>query len=620
VLWRERGIPQRLHVDLGAREARTIPLVMLLPTSTERFVLTYRAAGLAEQRHEVPFAGRNDVAAVVLADPPRMRGQLFSMVAASGSSSSARPLSLAEVAFSPESGDPLVPDQAAGWAPYPIVFATVSDAERLEGAARRAFVGHVQAGARVVLVPRRPEDCASPIVRELMGAVRCDPWVDGDSPSSPAVADGSASPASPAWVGVLRMRAQGDALTLEEPFGVSRPLGFGTVFLLGWDANAADASVPATEQVMRAVVLHLARQVRPHHALGSVPNDVAALRTALDPNESFRPALGGVAILLLLYVFAVGPINFHLVAKRGRPTLALLTTPLIALACLLLLASGAYLSKGVWMRYRSIDVLELASGEVRGVRTRYLGYYLTRPHTFDVTPRDGVRVSLLEGGGGRGPVALPRAGGLSLADVRGGLWETVVTQEQSLADTQEAVRVVVQHDNAALVTVVNHGTLPLRGAVYVSQVGEAFALGDIPPGESRAQPVDPTANLPEWELRMPRGSSPDVERVARELGFADDAALALRGAMSIMREGATREGVWARLEGEGDGASAPGFALDWERRLVFIAANREAAVATFLPEPEPEPEPERTGAPPVVRPLDPLDPFGVAEDATEETP
>src|SRR5690606_20624807 len=120
---------------------------------------------------------------------------------------------------------------------------------------------------------------------------------------------------------------------------------FGTVFLLGWDANAPDADPAATVHVMQAVLAQQARPARPQHVLGAEPQDTSVLRAALDPNESFRPALGLVAVLLLLYVFAVGPINFHYVARRGKPTLALLSTPLISLLCLLLMASVAYVSK-----------------------------------------------------------------------------------------------------------------------------------------------------------------------------------------------------------------------------------------------------------------------------------
>jgi hypothetical protein len=436
----------------------------------------------------------------------------------------------------PRAVTPLVPDDVAGWSNYPVVFAAVADAEKLEGAARRALVGHIQAGGRVVLVPRRPEDCAAPIVRELLGSVTC------------AALDAEAVLAGPtenAWQRARRFLTTGDANTQVEPFGLSRPLGFGTAFLLGWDANAADADPSATQDLLQALLQHHARTMRAQHALGRVPDDPSALRTALDPNESFRPALGIVAILLLLYVLAVGPLNFRYVERQGRPTVALLTTPLIALGCLLLMASAAYLSKGVSMRARVIDVLELPSGDARGVRTRYVSYYLTRPRTFDAVPDPGVHAMLLEpDSAGRGAVAEAQRGGLALTGLRGGLWETIVTQEQSLLDTGGALRVDIRHDSPTQVTVVNAGGQRLLGAIYVSAAGDVYVLGDLAPGESRPQPTTVLAIVPEWELRMGRGTSSEVEATALAMGMPVDAAPALRATMSVMRPDASREGVW----------------------------------------------------------------------------
>ncbi len=126
------------------------------------------------------------------------------------------------------------------------------------------------------------------------------------------------------------------------------------------------------------------------------------------------------------------------------------------------------------------------------------------------------------------------------------------------------------------------------GAIYVSAAGDVYVLGDLAPGEQRAQPTSVLAMLPEWELRMGRGSSPEVEATALAMGMPVDATLALRAAMSVMRADASREGVWARVEGNGDGASSDGFELEWERRFVFVAARRNANLPLGFPQPLPE--------------------------------
>ena len=57
--------------------------------------------------------------------------------------------------------------------------------------------------------------------------------------------------------------------------------------------------------------------------------------------------------------------------------------------------------------------------------------------------------------------------------------------------------------------------------------------------------------------------------------------------MSVILDGASREGVWARLDGDGEGTSAEGFTLEWERRFVFVAARREASSPIYVPTPPP---------------------------------
>lgn len=605
--WRDRSVPQRVRVDLPARQQRDLRLSLQVSLGTERCVLTYTPEGIPPQRAQAPLSVRTGTGVVVLANPPRMRGHLFAM--GSGASGYPSDLLLAEASFAPESGDPRVPDDAAGWSAHPIVFATVADAEKLEGAARRALVGHVQAGARLVLVPRRPEDCTAPIVRELLGPVTCNAAFPGEA----------SAPPSTSWQRARRFHAVADASTQIEPFGLSRPLGFGTTFLLDWDANAADAPPDATQELLQALLLHLARPMRVHHPLGGLPEDPSSLRTALDPNESFRPALGIVAILLLFYVLAVGPLNFRYVERQGRPTVALLTTPLIALVCLVLMAGAAYFSKGVRMRTRVIDLLEIPSGDTRGVRTRYVSYYLTRPRTFDAVPEAGVARLLEQDAGGRGVAAEVRDGGVALTGLRGGLWETIVTQEQSLVDTGGALRVDIRAENVTQVRVTNTGSAPLMGAVYINGAGEVYVLGDLAPGESRLQPTALLAMLPDWELRMSRGDTPEVESTTLAMGMPVEAALGLRAAMSVIRVDASREGVWARIDGAGEGASADDFTLEWERRFVFIAARREASAPIHSTPPVPQAEapvvePPASFAPPI--PSAPVTPPSVSPPPT----
>ena len=74
--------------------------------------------------------------------------------------------------------------------------------------------------------------------------------------------------------------------------------------------------------------------------------------------------------------------------------------------------------------------------------------------------------------------------------------------------------------------------------------------------------------------------------MANAMGLPRDASVALRGALSVIREAASREGVWAVLEASGEGPSAEGFELDWEHRFVFVAANPLAHAPSTRPDPQ----------------------------------
>ena len=78
---------------------------------------------------------------------------------------------------------------------------------------------------------------------------------------------------------------------------------------------------------------------------------------------------------------------------------------------------------------------------------------------------------------------------------------------------------------------------------------------------------------------------------------ADDAAM-LRAALSVIRDGASREGVWARLPASTTGAGPAGFSLEWEHRLVFVAERHDERVPLHLvPAPVERVEPDETWAP-----------------------
>ena len=144
------------------------------------------------------------------------------------------------------------------------------------------------------------------------------------------------------------------------------------------------------------------------------------MRVALDPNESYKPGLAIAAVLLLLYVVLVGPVNFRFIGKRGTPTLALLTTPALAALGLVAMLGVGYIGKGVLMRYRRVEVSEAIEGERFAPSRRYTSLFLTRPVVFDLDAPARGALTMVPGGMGDVPPTTEHPGGAThLRDVRG---------------------------------------------------------------------------------------------------------------------------------------------------------------------------------------------------------
>ena len=129
------------------------------------------------------------------------------------------------------------------------------------------------------------------------------------------------------------------------------------------------------------------------------------------PNESYKPGLAIAAVLLLLYVVLVGPVNFRFIGKRGTPTLALLTTPALAALGLVAMLGVGYIGKGVLMRYRRVEVSEAIEGERFAPSRRYTSLFLTRPVVFDLDAPARGALTMVPGGMGDVPPTTEHPGG-----------------------------------------------------------------------------------------------------------------------------------------------------------------------------------------------------------------
>lgn len=472
---------------------------------------------------------------VVLGDPPRLRGALLDLEVAEPDGTTGVPrivrFPAGTVRFDPATGDPLLPEAPAAWSSVKLLVASAPILTRVGEAQRSAIEDWLRAGGRMLVFPRAEADLRQPWLASLTGGA-----ISTDAPLAP--------PSGLVPAGGVRF---GFACTGEqrvEAFGCSAPFGQGRVFVAAYDGTTPAAiESRAPRELVSAVIAapETSPSVLPFargrtslgreywHDAGSF----GSLRAALDPNEGFRPALGLVALVLLIYVIVVGPLNFRWVRRRNRPTLALLTTPAAAMACVLLLLFVGYLGKGVTMRYRRVELIETMEGQARAASRRYTGLFSTRPGTFELPGGDDRNMLRRIGGGAQlGPVHRIENDVETLVDFRAGLWETTFLREDRIVDLGGPIS--FERDGRRLASVRNDSTTPLEGAIVIDQNGAIYLVGDVPAG-SRADIARSSVAMLSRHTMLGPGSE-GAETIARHTGYAgdEDEAMRVRGLIHLL--------------------------------------------------------------------------------------
>ena len=244
-------------------------------------------------------------------------------------------LRVGSVARDPATHAPVLPTRTAAYAGVDVVRATVSDLAALENAEMLALSTFVLQGGTLLLTGATTADLDHP---------RVAPMVDKHG----------------------------------APFGRSS-YGLGEVV---FDTDG-DGNVPAA--VGRA---HDRRALRvfPSRSLGDGDDAVEsdAIERALDPNESFRGALGASAVLLVLYAILAGPVLHLRARKRGKPFTPLLGAPLLAAGAFGAVVGIGLVSRGVNGRARHVAIVEASAGASRGTGVLFRGFFTNRRQRLDV--------------------------------------------------------------------------------------------------------------------------------------------------------------------------------------------------------------------------------------------
>ncbi|WP_394828416.1 hypothetical protein [Pendulispora albinea] len=354
-------------------------------------------------------------------------------------------LSVGVPSFDRTTGDPILPDRAAGYSSAVVVLMPTDLLARLETQSADALVSWVIAGGTLALVPTRVDDLRSPVVTKLLGGAatsapppptlmslpgRVRPTEGGlfppepldtepDDPPTPLRFDpGAPAPGSSPWTSAnpsnpflplrttdppagkkapsgpsptVRGKLQGYAggNLVPSAFGASAAYGSGEVHLLPFDPSEPPMlDDPWVQGRMVDLMEHAwdrrAINVIAHGGGEQTDMNFDGVRRALDPNENFRPALGVAAILLVLYSIVAGPLTFLRASRKGKPLAPLLWAPVFSLATFLIIVLVGFAVKGWSGRARHLSLVEAGAGVPRGAIRRYRGFFTSESRALSI--------------------------------------------------------------------------------------------------------------------------------------------------------------------------------------------------------------------------------------------
>jgi hypothetical protein len=539
--WDSTLAVHRLHLDLPPGEMRQALFSVPSFNGGTMFHAEY-VAGSVLASVDTTMSGNAMNSIVLLDDPPRLRGALAGLEAPD-QYGTPRPIPIGQVSTDPRSGDLLLPREAAGWSPVAVVIATVPALGRAGETELRALETWLEAGGHLLLIPIGDSDLAHPFVRRVVGTLER------------SASTGQLACSAPSHV---------------DPVGCRAALGFGTVWISSVDFTEPARLVdPNTRDGIRELVDRATFEPRRQliRSFRTPPATVAGL----DPNQGYRPALLFVGLVFFVYVVLVGPVNFTWVQRRKQPTLALISTPILAFLCALLVFVIGYLGKGVIMRYRRIEFVEAHEGSPRGMMVRNTGFFYTRPASATLTLDEGIVGLRYNANVTSGPV---NEGGTRerLEGMRAGLWETAFVREEGVRDMGGGVH--FELDGNRIARLRNESPFTLHNAFMTDVLGNLYPIGEVAPGASAEVPTSARSYI------SPGSSLGSSEYDAATLAFLGMLGFNSQAIGPVSSLPSTNEIVsfevpmfYARLDPAAPPDISPAFERDLDLRLLRIVPD-----------------------------------------------
>lgn len=389
----------------------------------------------------------------------------------------------------PSTGDPVMPERAAGYASTTLVVVRSEQLARVGGVARDALASYVLAGGSLAIVITRPDDQRNPPISDLVGGevlassppseLRKTPGQAIRTPESRGQSPQRGHPASVVWPSdevAKSLSGYVGANLYPTLFGAAASYGLGEVHLLGFDPTVAPGVDDAWVQSRMVDLVRHAwdrrRYVVSPHAASVGTFDVSDIRKELDPNESGRWSIVVAAVLLMVYAVLAGPLNFARASKGGRPLRALRHLPFWSLGAFFVIVVLGVAAKGWKGKARHLSFVEAGAGMSKAGVRRYRGFFASASRSLTVRATDpgSVLDAATESLAGASRSLLVDRDGVKLDGLSTVPWETVVVREDGFVSLGGGVSMVPEPDGD--MTIANRTARDLRAVLVVTPEGK----------------------------------------------------------------------------------------------------------------------------------------------------
>jgi hypothetical protein len=573
------------------------------------------AGGQLKYEASVTTSGSTTPMVVDTAEPPRLAAALRDVLVAVGydptggalprpAGAGGVPISTGLVRLDPSTGDPILPDRAAGYASATVVVMRSDQLSRLTGMPLDALANYVLSGGTLALSVVRPEDLRHDVLMALVGGqvsstpaprtLRSTPGEAVSPPNDPGPGFGSPPSRRPLSMFVHPGDDVANQLSGYEGgnlrptmYGAAASYGLGEVHILAFDPTQAPG---VDDPWVRSRMVELVRHAWDRRAYavtqhaGPFPDDLRLreVHRVLDPNQSSRWAIIVAALLLAAYAIIAGPVNFAHAARHGRPLRALWVLPALSLGSFVLLVGLGTAAKGCAGKARHLTLIDAAPGISKACAVRYRAFFTSASR--ELTVRAAALSSVLD------TATPPRAGakrsllvdrdGVQLVGLSTMPWETVIVREDGFASLGAGLSVQLTPESDLVLT--NRMGRDLRALIVVPPAPrsggtrEARFVPRLKDGErvkvSDGAPIafapwrTATTGLTEADLSLVRA---ELERESTGLTAAWAAIGATAGSYSDWWPDDVPI-VLAQVDG-GEGASADsGLLIDLDRVLIRV--------------------------------------------------